>query len=98
LPSWMATIRPVTPPSTRSIATFANVVATSEIDRIGLAAPEVVGQLRREGLDARPFPDLGRQGLADIGLVTMAEGVRATDIGHLRAPARWRPRPSRTKA
>jgi hypothetical protein len=30
LPSWIATIRPVVPDSTRSIATFANVVATSE--------------------------------------------------------------------
>ena len=30
LPSWIATIRPVTPSATRSIATFAKVVATIE--------------------------------------------------------------------
>ena len=35
LPSWIATIRPVTPPSTRSIATFANVVATIESSESG---------------------------------------------------------------
>jgi hypothetical protein len=35
LPSWIATIRPVIPSRTRSIATFANVIATIESSESG---------------------------------------------------------------
>ena len=55
------------------------------VDRIGFAAPEVVGQLRGERLDAGPLADLGRERLADICLVAMPERISPSDIGHLRA-------------
>ena len=55
------------------------------VERIGLAAPEVVGQLGRERLDAGPVADLERQRLADVRLVAMAERVGAPDVDHLRA-------------
>ena len=55
------------------------------VERIGLAAAEVVGELGGERLDPRPLAQLERQGLADIGLVPVAERVGAPDVGHLGA-------------
>ena len=56
------------------------------VERIGLAGPKVVGQLDRERLDPRPGRQLGRQDLADVGLVAVPECVgRAVvrDLGAL---------------
>ena len=53
------------------------------VERIGLAAAEVVGELGGERLDPRPLAQLERQGLADIGLVPVSERVGAPDVGHL---------------
>ena len=85
LPSWIATIRPVTPSSTRSIATLAKVVATSESIEVRLAAAQVVGQLRGERLDPGPLAQLVGQRLADVRLVAMPERVGVADVGHLGA-------------
>ena len=62
------------------------------VERVRLAAAEVVGQLRRDRLDPGPGLDLGGQRLADVRLVAVAEHVGLADVGRSGRPPRSRPR------
>ena len=65
------------------------------VERVRLAAAQVVGQLDRQRLDAGPARELGRERLADVGLAAVAEGVRLAELLEARAAPRSRPRPRR---
>ena len=55
------------------------------IDGVRIARAQVVGQVRMHGLDAGAALQLLGKGLAHIGLVPMAIGVRLTDLAKLAA-------------
>ena len=64
------------------------------VERVRLARPQVVGQLRSDALDPRALLQLDRQGLADVGLVAVPERVRLADVAAFGRPSRSRLRRS----
>ena len=92
LPSWIATIRPVVPPSDQVHRDVREGRRDHRVDRVRLAAAQVVGQLGGERLDPGPGPQLVRQRLADVRLVAMAERVGLARRRSSGRPARSRPR------
>ena len=68
------------------------------VERVGLAAAQVVGQLGGERLDAGPRSELVGQRLADVGLVAVAERVGLADVGRSCAPCQIAPSAVMTNA